>query len=249
MSRNSHSSPFEPPVYTADTIVEITSTGAIDPQLNVPQRNQAKLGTVLMANAEGLCRTAFDAAQRGKFFEHLGSLEAVGDAFLGATDLVEETSLPYCAEKVVPAGDALLEHRELVTELCPTTAVVVRWDSLATAVRFAKTIEAREEDLERRRENLAIVKAHVLTFIDDEVTKAADLSASTTKHHRGLRIALEPVTDLISGAAEQGQKTRQIVARALKRQAQKTPALTVVANPGTSAVAATPATPDPTHKP
>ena len=212
MSRNSPSSPFEPPVYTADTVVEITSTGAIDPLLNVPQRNQVKLGTVLMANAEGLCRTAFDPAQRGKFFEHLGALEEVGDAFIGATDLVEETSLPYCAEKVVPAGEALLKHRGLVTELCPTTAVL-RWDSLATAVRFTKTIEAREEDLERRRENLAIVKAHVLTFIDDEVTKAADLSASTTKHHRGLRIALEPVTDLISGAAEQGQKTRQIVAR------------------------------------
>ena len=163
MSRNSHSSPFEPPVYTADTLVEITSTGAIDPLLNVPQRNQAKLGTVLMANAEGVCRTAFDPAQRGKFFEHLGALEEVGDAFLGATDLVEETSLPYCAEKVVPAGEALVEHRALLSELCPPVAGGVRWDSLAAAVDFAKLIEEREEDLERRRENLAIVKAHVLT--------------------------------------------------------------------------------------
>lgn len=233
---------FEPQVHTRDTIVEITSTGDIEPLLAAPQRNLTKLGLFVDDNTTGYRDTAFDPKKEDKFIGHQEMLETTGDALLGADDSKPAIDLPNSAEKVVPAAQALLKHQTLFTELAPAAAAQVRWDQMVLAVDRAEKVERRLEHLKRRQENLEILYAHILTYLDNTVITAAKQADSTIKSHRGLTLALDKVSERVSGAAEKGQVTRRAVARALKRAGQKAVTLTA-ATPAVAPPAVAPAAP------
>lgn len=219
---------FGPPGFTPDTVVEITSTGEVDPVAPALQRNTEKLGNVVDDAIRGYRSFAFDPAQEDKFYDKVEVLESVADSIVGASDSMPEGTLPYNSEKVEDAADSLIENRQAFAEACPTVAAVVPWAQMATAAQRLKKIGRRKDSLERRLENIKIFEAHTLTFLADTLTRAHEHSASVIDGNRVLSGTFKPLTTLVRGAAEQGQQTKRVVARAIKRQGQKMTAIVPV---------------------
>lgn len=217
---------IDPPDYTADTVVEISSAGDLDPVLGAPQRNQGKLGSILAMHAQGIRDTSFDPAKEDECDTHREMVDAVEDALLGSTDALEPMDLPYCSEQVEPAVEAMLTNRPLLTANCPVVAAEVPWTKVESVKKRLKRVRRRKAHLERCLENTEFLEAHLLTFLSDTATRTFKLSFSTIDGNRTMRTAFAPLTKLVRGAAEKAQDTKRVVATALKRDAKK--AITLV---------------------
>ena len=207
--------------YTADTVVEIDSSGAIDPQAPAPPRNVTKFGVVVDKSTQGYRDAVFDPKREDEFIESQELLETVGDTMLGATDQGDDVSLPGNWERVPAAADNLLENRNAFIEKCPVGAALVDWDAVALERERLKKITRRKQFTEERLENLAIAEANLLVSLEHRLSVAFNSSASSIDSTRTLRSTFKPLSTMVRGAAEQAQATKRVVARALKKQGRK----------------------------
>lgn len=208
---------LDSPILTKDTKVEVTSTGELELRPEAPQRAVTTVGALVDAATQGFRETVFDPQKRAEFTTHATTLGAIEDARVGASDTLVEVSQPPSKEKVAAAVTAVMKHKSLLRDAAPVAFEQVVWPVLEQDAAHLAEVTEQKNRLEVRAHNLGVLQAHLRQRLYtgmQAVYKAAD---SSMQAHRSLGLALEPLTDLLTGAASQGVETKKGIQRAVAK--------------------------------
>ena len=127
MKRLSLLANLDAPKLTPDTVVELTSSGDVEP-VDAAPRQTFKLGDVVDEATKGLRATYADQSKQAEYLGYQVTMEEVTDAKLGASDSMALAAQPPGSERVETAAESALEHKGTLVAMLPPGQRIVGID-------------------------------------------------------------------------------------------------------------------------